>query len=391
MNTVFYVRALIAVSTLFAAPTAFAVIDSNAAVVKLRDPANGGCTEAGVGLNNCFTSMASLQSYIYLSRTNQAAPLLIDIGPGSYTAASGYSGFECEVNTPVGNSGSNGGNLTFRGAGIDKTVLKGNPFGVTNKCTQSKWSFENLTVRGGLYSVVWYGGGDTNWTNVVFNGGWYDQLNGSFDACPLGQQGSHRFFSSRIIAKGLGQAYFSACGDSWFWGSEIVRQATENNSGSAILITGAGNRLHLYGSNIRVEASPTAVANTTTQQTAIVVIDNAELHTHGVGIDLVGKDGWTLTALDASSGGEIHANESAYFVKPSTGITFRRIVNNGGHVHAPYLWEHIPTQSFESITGADTTTVTSGTSDGQPHSAIYSKTCLSGLPGWYDTTDKTCR
>lgn len=391
MKIISFIRALLVPITLAHAFPAFAVIDNTASVVQLRDPANGGCTEGGVALNNCFISMDSLQTYIYVNRTNNTAPLLIEIGPGVFTAANGWSGFGCQANNPVGNSGSNGGNLTFRGAGIDKTVLQGNPYGILNNCPQSNWAFENLNVTGGLYSVVWYGGGNTTWTNVVFNGGWYDQLNGNFDACPPGQQGTHRFFSSRIIGKPAGHAYFSACGDSWFWGSEIIQPTNETLSSSAIRLIGAANRLHLYGSNIRVEATPTAAPSTTSQHTAITVSDNAEIHTHGVGIDLIGKDGWIMTALDASSGGLIHADASAYFVQPSTNITFRRIVNNGGHVHASYLWQHIPTQTFASVTGADTTTVTAGTSDGQPHLVIYSAACPDGSPGWYDSTDKICR
>lgn len=378
------IRAIFVLMALANVSQAVAAIDSTTSLVQLRDPANGGCTEGGVALNNCFTSMAALQTYIYTGRTNSTAPLLIEIGPGAFTSANGWSGFEC--------SGSNGGNLTFRGAGAGKTVLTGNPFGVKNDCPQAIWTFENLSVNGALYSVVWYGGGNTTWTNVVFGGGWYDQLNGNFDPCPPGQQGTHRFFSSRIIGKpNSGHAYFSACGDGWFWGSEIIQRTKENSNTSAIRLIGAGNRLHLYGSNIRVEAASTAEPSSTTQQAAITVSDDAEVHAHGVGIDLIGKDGWTLTALDASSGGMIHADASAYFVEPSTNVTFKRIANNGGHVHAPYSWHHMPTQTFISVTGADTTTVTSGTGDGQPHLVIYSTTCPDGAPGWYDATDKICR
>ena len=226
---------------------------------------------------------------------------------------------------------------------------------------------------------------------MVFNGGWYDFAEtGKNETCLSGLQGTHRFFSSRIVASIGAHAYQGNCGDSWFWGSEIIQPVAENANNTAIYIKGSGNRLHFYGSNIRLEASPAAASSTTAQQTAIVVTDNAEVHMHGVGIDLVGKDGWTLTALDASSGGTIHADVSAYFVQPSTGIKFRRIVNNGGHVHAPYVWQHTPTLTFESITGADTTTITTGTSDGHPHTAVYSTTCPSGA-NWYDQVDKVCR
>lgn len=335
-------------------------------------------------MENCFEDMTSVESYIYVNRTDKSAPLLVDIGPGSFSGQN--AGFECGVNSPPGNAGL-GGDLTFRGAGVGKTVIENN-LGVLNHCSESKWAFESLTVEGYLYSVVWYGGGQSNWTNALLVKGWYDQLDGSFGICSSAQQGQHRFFSSRIVAQAtFGNAYASSCAQSWFWGSEILYTPAPGASArNAIWVKGQGNELHLYGSNIRAEADP-ADSSTAKPLTAIKVTDGGSVHVHGVGMDLVGNTGWTVTAYDASSGGMIHANETAYHVEPLTGVTFSRIINNGGHVHAPYLWEHIPTQTFMSANGADVTTVTTGTSDNQPHLAIYSTACN----GWYDTTDKVCR
>lgn len=61
---------------------ALAVIDNNAAVVQLRDPANGGCMEAGAPLNNCFTDASTLADWISITRNptpSSTAPLLVKI------------------------------------------------------------------------------------------------------------------------------------------------------------------------------------------------------------------------------------------------------------------------------------------------------------------------
>jgi hypothetical protein len=105
-----------------------------------------------------------------------------------------------------------------------------------------------------------------------------------------------------------------------------------------------------------------------------------------------------LSVLDGtqntSTKGGIHANASPYFVMPKTGVTFRRIANAGGHVHAPHLWEHIPTQRFSSVDGADRATVPgTGTRDRQPHRVIYSGACAStnAAKPWWDSVDRACR
>jgi hypothetical protein len=358
--------------TAWAAPDT--VPDPNATVIHLRtncDIANSNANESP--LENCFESMAAVKSWIY-DRTNPSARLLVDIGPGT------FGPFGCTVGDAPGNVG---GELTFRGAGAGKTVLDGAGSGsiaavANNNCVGPKWIFEDMTLKG-TYTVVWFGGGESTWNNVVIDGSnaaWYDAVGGSGAPCAEGQQGTHRFFSSQLkSAANGGFGFLNACGDNWFWGSEVFS------------INGAGNRVHLYGSNVRIEAS--ASAGSSGSLTAITVSNNGELHSHGVGIDVVGKPGWTLTAISASAGASVHANVSSYFMAPSTGATLRRIVNNNGHVHAPYLWEEHPTPpAIQSVDGADIAVVTSGTSDNHPHMVVYDSSCSSK---WYDMVDKACR
>lgn len=348
--------------------------DPNATVVYLRTS----CDVANLPLKNCFEDMTNLQTWIY-ARANPSSKLLIEMGPGQFGV------FRCP--------GTVGGELTFSGAGVGKTII-GKPttaIAVANGyCTAAKWAFENLTIMGS-YAVAWTGGGETSWSNTSIEGAWYEGLNPSTgDVCPAGQQGTHRFFSSRVVVKSgpAAETFLNVCGDDWLWGSEILYTNVTQPSGTAIYSEGAGNRIHLYGSNVRAELPANAGATGTL--TGITVLDSAEVHSHGVGIDVVAKAGWTATALNASSSGEIHAFESSYFFGSSTtGITIQRIVNNGGHVHAPFQWApHSAPPTIQSVDGADTAIVTSTTSGIHPHMVVYDTTCTST---WYDMTDKICR
>lgn len=362
--------------------------DLNATVVYLRTSCDVANSDVGESpMENCFENMGMLHDWIY-ARANPSAKLLIDVGPGQ------FDGFGCHVGDAVGNVG---GDLTFRGAGVGKTILS-SFFGISNEsCVGTKWAFENMTIQGQGYGVVWVGrtGGETIWTNVLIqgnNGSWYEQADHGAAVCNPGQGGKHLFFSSRLTSAGFNQAGFiNRCGDDWFWGSEIsVIPNVDSPGGSAILSEGSGNRMHLYGSNVRVELATNATPSSGIL-TAMNVFNGAELHSHGVGIDVVAKAGWTAIALKATNTGEIHAFESSYFFGLSTaGITVQRILNNGGHVHAPFLWAQHPTPPvIQSMDGADTAIVTSGTLDNHPHMVVYDSSCTTSK--WYDMTDKACR
>jgi hypothetical protein len=117
------------------------------------------------------------------------------------------------------------------------------------------------------------------------------------------------------------------------------------------------------------------------------------VHIHGTGIDVISDAPNAITVLRADPTGTIHANSSAYNLSAVSGSTVTRI-GGSGHIHAPYLWEHVPDAieipNFQSANGADQTTVTVGTSDGHPHTAVYSSTCPT-TARWYDQVDKVCR
>lgn len=367
--------------------------DPNATVIYLRTSCNVANVDgAGEGtMENCFENMTGalgVTKWIY-ARTNPQA-LLIDIGPGT------FGGFTCSLKP--------GGELSFRGAGIDKTIIAG----ITNNaCSNANWGFSDLTVKveGTANAVQWLDAGNSSWNNVVLEsaGGtsWYDAGGSSNSAsgglsdqpCDPGEQGTHRFFAVRFITdaatngvEGGSGGFLSRCGDDWLWGSEILFTLAAGGTGSAIVSNGPASRIHLYGSNVRAEA---ASAATSGEVTALLVMNHAEVHSHGVGIDVIANPGMIATAINASSLSEVHAFESSYFMPPAAGLTLRRVVDGGAqHIHAPFAWaQHPEAPVIQSVSGADTTVVTN-TTDGHPHMLIYDTTCSSN---WLDMMTKTCR
>lgn len=374
--------------------------DPNATTIYLRTS----CTIANVDgagegtMENCFESMAGqlgVTKWIYARANPQK--LLVDIGPGTFGT------FSCSM--------TSAGELSFRGAGSDKTVING----VGNRaCSNANWTFSDLTVRGtpgttSNHAVIWLDAGTSSWNNVILEAtgtgaSWYDAGGSSNSAagglsdgqCLEGEQGTHRFFSVRFIthaasstgAQGEGSfGFLNRCGDNWLWGSEIVFTPTPGGTGTAVSSEGPASRMHLYGSNIRAEADSTATSGGIT---AFHVRDGAEIHSHGVGIDVVANPGMTATALNVANGGEMHAFESSYFMPVQADVTVRRIVNDGGtgHIHAPFHWaQHAEAPVVTSVTGADTTIVTN-TTDGHPHMLIYDTACASS---WFDIMTKGCR
>lgn len=388
MNSLRIISAIALIGLLAFSSGASAVIDSNAPVVKLRNSASGGCVEAGTPINNCFGGANAVTDLItWISGTRKptvASPLLVDIGPGT------YPGFTC----------SNWGYTTFRGAGRDKTTFSGvlsasqNALKAT-KCTELEFQHMTLSATGFLSAGVrWIGPGNSRWVNVDLIGeayGWYETgpAPECSDAIP-GNSGKHYWSESRIMTTGgatspWAKAYKDNCGsENWFFSSELLAQTAGPQLDVVALEQQGLADTHFYGSVIRVMTSmPTnAVAISATA---------GDVHIHGTGIDVVSTaPGSSITALAAYNGAKIHATGVGYNLKAgSDADTVTRITNIGGHVHAPYLWEHIPASPLESVTGADMTTVTTGTSDGHPHLVIYDKSCTASK--WYDAVDKACR
>lgn len=385
----------------FASFDAFAVIDSNAQVVKLRfdDPTkpDDGCLEAGMPLNNCFTQPSSkLLDWIRVTRKpTSTSPLLVEVGPGTFERFA----WMCSPGE---------GHVTFRGSGRGRTVFSHSQHLGSTVIIEGceAMAFESLTISAASIAVQWAGAGSSTWADVEMlagYGAWYETEAGGINSgsvCALGSQGTHKYFSTTLKVTNPGQlgglVFQNHCGKNWFWGSEIVLDAPASPFAGyvrGISSSGAGNEVHLYGSNIRLF---NGAGSAITSLNGASAFDGGEIHIHGTGIDLISQTGINLNVLTAGNGGEIHASQSAYVLKTvAPGVVTRINNSNGtGHIHAPYLWEHIPDSAtvpgFTTANGADQTTVTSGTSDGHPHTAVYSSTCPSNAR-WYDQVDKLCR
>lgn len=353
-----------------------AVVNPDAPEVKLRLS----CGAAGQEMDDCFTSVTALSDWINQVRTpNAAAPLQVTVAPGS------YSGFLTCVDAS---------HVSIKGAGPENTIIQA----IQGKnCHQL--NVQDLTVSNSFIGVYWMGEGSSFWTNVHVRDGLYawSETCGSTT-----ERASHYWFGSRLHGKA--KTYLASCSENWIFGSEIVASGDGLGGSLKALLTlqqttTPGNiipEIHVYGSVIRTIAAPGKTYGSPAASIegegllAAHAGTNSKIHIHGTGIDVIGNDvANDLGVLAAANGGMIHANESSYSIEPGSagGAVVRITTANGGHVHAPYAWQHIPDFDLASVTGADTAILASGTSDGHPHLVIYDSNC----PGqWYDATDKSC-
>lgn len=331
--------------------------------------------------------MSSLTLWMKDTRKpNAANPLRVDIGPGL---------FDEDVAINCNPTANYTGHTTFEGSGSRQTILNGYGSGSTSPITVrscTELNFSHLKITTGFYGgVLWKGGGNSNWNDVEIIGNgraWYEE------SCATAR-GKHYWFGSKLSATAvfsIAETYRATCDESWFYGSEVMVSIPTDAypaSGGAMLASGNGI-IHIYGSALRTLINgPGSAAAAAVGLTGV----GGEIHIHGTGIDFTSQTGRDVVALNALNGGMIHANQTAY--NPSTSGTVTRVLNNGGHIHAPYLWEHIPNpstmQNYISVDGADQATVIV---NGYPHAAIYSAKCTidtNNTAAWYDTVDKTCR
>lgn len=346
-------------------------------------------------LSNCATTIVEIQTWIdTYKRPSTTTRLLVNVGPGIFKG-----GFIC-----------NGwSNLSFKGAGPDESVFAINipgPAMEGRSCNQfnvQDMSFTKTGAADAIAPVSWNGTGSSTWTNVhiepVFSYGWTE-----FN-CPADPALApvHRWFNSRIQGKIKG--YTALCSKNWFFGSQIEAKPSSDITDptfNAINVLGepatARPEVHLYGSNISVilptgmSVPPAGVigfAGSIQGVNVISATNNATVHVHGTGIDIIGNDmPNVVAALAATTGGFIHADQAAFNLTTAPGGSVIRIFNQGGHVHSPYLWPgHDTPPAITSITGADTAFVTN-TPDGHPHMIVYDSACGSK---WYDTATKVCQ
>lgn len=339
------------------------------------------------GESNCATTMNELIPWIWTVRQPTSSdPLLVKIGAGEfgYLSDGPFTGSFC----------SHAGHVTFMGSGKGNTRINNeNTFNGISIVNCQNLVFQDLTFdfADTVYGIFWRGDGNSSFNNVELIGGgtaWYDE------SCSAGNKSVHYFVGSQVRAKsyvyGLTSAYFTRCAETWFIGSEIVAES-DGRPTHTIFAEGAGGQypeVHVYGSSLRALSAAGVAIASVDGLSAVDARKGSNIHVHGTGIDVISAEGNNVTALRASNGGRIHANQSSFVLKTAVGGTRSRLVNNGGKITAPYLWGGVEdTSGVISIHGADLS-VSTDTADGQPHLLIYSDNCSSG---WFDSTASQCR
>lgn len=368
-KTIIALSSSVLLATSLISLNANAAIDADAAIIKLRTS----CTENGNAVDNCFTDLPAMNTWIWSTRTtapDPENPLKIEVGPGTFNGT-----FTCNSESW---NGENFGSVTIQGSGINNTTLQ-NASGPISTTYCHNLVFSDMTLKnyGNLFGVKNLGG-STVWKNIRIEGigyAWFD----SPTACNA--NGSHYWFNSTIVATtaaGSTKAYYTGCDESWFFGSELI---AISSSGISQPIQANGGKVHVYGSVIR------ALPSENNSAIAVESLNGGEVHLHGTGIDVIGTGANNITALSTSTGGSIHANESSYVMKTGTGGTKTRVSNNGGSIAAPYQWQNGDTPpDVNTETGYDTVVITN-TSDNHPHMVISDNTCASK---WYDINSSAC-
>jgi hypothetical protein len=400
---------------LFSTPS-FAVIDSTAPVVSLRNT----CQNGGTTLNNCFTSMPPLLTWIYGTRVPTAtSPLLVDVGPGT------FGGFHCGI----------GGHITVRGSGRNNTILAssnvgttepnmgglgGTGFGCVNLVFQDL-TFDSSKPGGqppfaNSAAFAWFGAGNATWVNVALLGqdyGWWDIRYSS------AASSQHYWLNSIITASPnasapQNSAAFKTYGATHrIFGSEINLFANSNIAGAMSLGGEAGiaGEVQMYASPIRAKAAPNASLS---KLRGVEVGANQTFHMHGSTIG-VNAEAASSSAVDVEGIGSavaiigggfynattLHVIDVAYALKPKgAGISTRLWAASNHGIEAPFWWGSgltPPTLAPDGLDGADIFVETDcsiyscqGTGI-EPHLLIYTSKCTGTGGPWFDTTVKTCR
>lgn len=341
---------------------------------------------------------------------------MIDIGPGTFQS------WECTSS-----------NVTLRGSGRDKTIIKGGTqgFGVEINQGCTDLTVQDLTVdnANGFWGVTIPNiAAKTSWTNVEIMGGIYGWVEWVTSSC-ANHDGKHLFFSSRIISTGAvvnnntSRAYTATCAQSWFWGSEITSQAPSAMT-NMFALEAHGAEVHLYGSNVRLllpngSAAASYIPGSPSSGNShymIAALNSSAIHIHGTGLDVVHPGTGTADMLYADSTSHFHANESAFNMHVSGAGKVRRI-GGAGSIEAPYAWKQGSTPPLStkldgtptlngvttliSVNGADSYIETDCPVSGNcsvggtfPHQMVYRGECtnttVNGGP-WFDLTTKDCR
>lgn len=384
-----------------------ASIDANAQIVTLRTNCNGA--------NDCFTSSTTLASWISNTRQpTSTTPLLVDIGPGDFRTTGSFA-LSCNGSF---------GHTTFRGSGQDRTVI-GQSGGFVAWAGAylvdcPALTFQDLTISGRLWGVLWKNGGHSTWTNTVVVGegfGWYDVCDDVEDADP---QSEHYFFSSRIESKGTYAStsssigFISFCGESWLWGSDVVAHTGGSGVDETVAVDLNGSSdVRIFGSSVRAVGHADMEAGSTVWGVRLGVTTANESPPGNGRFRMSGG----LISADASNGGDVdavalHVGGDGFASTPATGFaveagssgTATRVSADSAPgpdvgAHSPFHWEPgTAPPAIVSETGADLFVETDCQGAGQAcsggsqaHLMVYDASCTGSGGPWRDMVGGACR
>lgn len=384
--------------------------DPTARVVFLRQ----NCDVNGAPLENCFESMDALSNlttgWIWNTRTpspTAADPLLVDIGPGEFSA------FSCQF----------GGFVTLRGSGRDNTVLVGTGSSLTTAPVSISFcdglSFISLGMRGEAIGAVQTGVGDSRWIDVEIlatgdpnsTGGVYGFLDNG-NGC-----GKRTFHGSRVRIeldgsgdRGFAWTFLAACATTRFFSGEIFNDLrnftgnlTLNADAAASVAVVAGADFRAYGTTIRALVGPTGPGLTNLHGVHALYLGRFE--SHGSIVNVTAKDvptggtGVNVVAVKSVPGSVIEMTGTAYALNKNPAATATRIDSSaGGNVSSPFLWPPSANPpGVQSQHGSDVFVETdclasgdcSSTGD-EAHVMVYDTTCTTN-GNWRNATTGNCR
>lgn len=405
--------------------------DSSADILKLRVSCQNeapNCFEQAVqpGDPNQLTGMERVLNEVHSPtlpgrlRPGQVANgepyrVVVDIGPGSFSAAPAINGERRRHCEPAG--GSNLRYLTFSGAGAGVTFLEGGGFDggfVVSLKSCSDVEFRDLTIAatpGVSHSgVAFSGDGSTRWVNVNVNA----ERQGWADGSATSATTAHYFYNTGISVTTTSAGPFDSGGmilhggTYWIHSSRIFHTAksavTGNAWGGMVAISPLAD-LHVYGSAISgVDERSNGAAY------GVYSLLSARFSAEGVNITATAANSASAraTAVRAQWGGSAVIRGTRFNVTALTSGSpspvLRRIETDGGStVDAPYwLGSGATPPSYVtanwSVKGADTFIETDCAASGcaavgtQSHLLSFDATTCTGSGGpWFDVTVKACR
>ncbi len=390
--------------------SALAGIDNNASVVQLRVS----CIESNATINNCFTSLNTLDSWIQEVRaSSNSDPLAVQIGPGTFPGV-----LRCQGNQHISLLGSGSSNTTLKRSGEGEGFLV--VLILKDKCNLNVQDLKIDNI-GGLAAVQVQDQNSSTfeilsiWNNVEIISTGYPWLEEHCD--PAITHSKHFWKASKLTSldggiAGFAKAYVS-CAENWFHATEItarreipggVPQAT------ALLVFG---ETHVYGGVIRALSGPGVNLPTPSPYTSgagpqgLVGVyasgPNAHVHIHGTGIDVLSVESNDVAGVLVEKNAHAHIKDSTFNMSSCGGMstcsaTLGRIADFGGMVRSNYQWENgTEPPNISSLEGADTFVETDcspmgcQTSGSQPHMLIYSKACKGAGGNWFDIVTRSCR